>query len=794
MQSLQLPISGMTCASCAARVEKALSTVTNVQSVSVNAVSAQAQITLDQPVPLHALIDAVHRSGYHVPSQRVRLSISQMSCASCVARIEKQLLSLPYVISAEVNLASNQAHVQLLADQPLEPLLQALTRAGYPAHVLEDVNTASPQADNHWRESGLLLGCAILTLPLVLPMFLELGGGHWMLPAWLQWLLATPVQFIGGWRFYRAAWGALKARSGNMDLLVALGTSAAYGLSLYHWASSDGMPLLYFEASSVVITLVLLGKFFEARAKHSTRAAILALQALRPDHAERLNADGHSERIALSAVQLGDTLLIKPGASVPVDGRIVQGSSHINEAMLTGEPLPIARKPGDPLSAGSINGEGLLHLSVTALGGDTLLARIIQMVEQAQAAKAPVQKLVDKISAVFVPAVLVLALITLGGWLIAGASLEVALINAVSVLVIACPCALGLATPAAIMVGTGSAARHGILIRDASILESAQRVDCVAFDKTGTLTQGKPHLVSLSALATSEHEALQLAASLQQGSEHPLAQAVLQAAQAQALTPLLGQTIEALPGRGVRGQVNGRDLVLGNARVLPAAIANNPELQALAETAQAQGHTLAWLVDLGAEQALALLRFGDQRKAGAQPALQHLQAQGIEQVLISGDNPGSVAALSAALGISHWHANVLPAEKATLIQQLREQGHHVAMVGDGINDAPALATADVSIAMGDGSDVAMQTAGITLMRNDPQLVPAALDIARRTYRKIQQNLFWAFIYNLIGLPLAAFGMLNPMLAGAAMAASSLCVVGNALLLKRWQPHLEEQSV
>ena len=789
MSALTLPIDGMTCASCAKRVETALLKVSGVHSASVNAVSAQAQLELTGMVDSAALQQAIEHAGYQLRQQNAAFAVSGMSCASCVARIEKALLAVPGVLAVSINLASNQAHVTWLAEHSSEALLAAFNSAGYPATLIDAEQKQASAQSTPW----LLILCALLSLPLVVPMFFELGGGHWMLPAVLQFLLATPVQFAGGARFYRAAWAALKARSANMDVLVALGTSAAYGLSLYHWAVQDGMPVLYFEASSVVITLVLLGKYLEERAKHSTREAILALQALRPDSALRLTADGNSERVPLSQLALGDQLLLQPGASVPVDGRIVSGSSHVDESMLTGEPLPVARSTGATLSAGSINGEGVLTLEVTALGGDTLLARIIALVEQAQAAKAPIQKLVDRISAVFVPVVLVLALLTLLGWLAVGSPLEVALINAVSVLVIACPCALGLATPAAIMVGTGSAARHGILIRDARILESAKAVDCVAFDKTGTLTQGKPQLLALHSFSNEQSRALQLAASLQHGSEHPLARAVLAAAKEQNIALLPSSDVQALPGKGAQGSVDGLLLQLGSDRLLPANQPLSAELAAARDNEQSQGRSVSWLIDVNAQQVLALLAFGDAIKTGTPQALAQLQHDGIQRVLISGDNRGSVGALAKQLQLDSWHAEVLPADKAALVNQLREQGRHVAMVGDGINDAPALAAADVSLAMGEGSDVAMQTAGITLMRGDPRLVPAALDIARRTYRKIRQNLFWAFIYNVIGLPLAAFGLLNPMLAGAAMAASSLCVVGNALLLKRWQPNLKETA-
>jgi P-type Cu+ transporter len=596
------------------------------------------------------------------------------------------------------------------------------------------------------------------------------------------------VQFIFGARFYRAAWLALKARAGNMDQLVAIGTSAGYGLSLYQWAMTPAgqMPHLYFEASAVIVSLILLGKYLESRAKRQTAGAIRALQALRPDRATRL-LDGREEQVAIDALALGDRVVVRPGERFPVDGEVLEGRSHADEALISGESLPVAKQPGDKVTAGAINGEGRLLVSTTALGAETVLARIIRLVEDAQAAKAPIQKLVDKVSQVFVPTVLLVALATLLGWLVFGAPLESALLNAVAVLVIACPCALGLATPTAIMAGTGVAARHGILIKDAEALEVAHGVTHIAFDKTGTLTEGKPRIVHIGLGEASEEQLLRLAGGLQQGSEHPLAKAVLQRCSEQHITlPTLSES-HALAGRGIAGEVEGRALQLGSSRLLEE---NQLQAGVLAESArawEAEGRTLSWLIETGnTPRLLGLLAFGDQLKDGAAEAIAELRAQGITSHLISGDNPGSVAAVASALGIDEPHAQVLPADKARLISELRGKGC-VAMVGDGINDAPALAAADVGIAMGDGTDAAMHAAGITLMRGDPRLVPAALEISRRTYAKIRQNLFWAFVYNLIGIPLAAAGLLNPMFAGAAMALSSVSVVSNALLLNRWRP-------
>jgi Cu+-exporting ATPase len=618
-------------------------------------------------------------------------------------------------------------------------------------------------------------------------MLLQPLGVHWMLPAWVQFLLATPVQFFLGARFYVAAWKAVRAGAGNMDLLVALGTSAGYGLSVYQWlmAAPGSMPHLYFEASAVVIALVLLGKYLESSAKRQTASAIRALEALRPERAIQV-IDGQEHDVAISALKVGDLVLVKPGERFPVDGEVIEGQSHADEALISGESLPIPKRPGDKVTGGAINGEGRLLVSTQALGAETVLARIIRLVEDAQSAKAPIQKLVDKVSQVFVPVVLLLAVVTVVGWLLAGASLEAALINAVAVLVIACPCALGLATPTAIMAGTGVAARHGILIKDVEALERAHEVTAVVFDKTGTLTSGAPRIAHMAALNGDEDALLQMAGALQRGSEHPLAKAVLDVCNERGLIPDDVSNSRSLAGRGIAGTWKGRDLALGNRRLLDESDLSLGALADHAKAWEAEGRTLSWLIELSPQrQVLGLFAFGDTLKPGAAQAVEQLTRRNISSHLLTGDNWGSAKAVADALGITDVHAEVLPADKAATVMRLKKTGV-VAMVGDGINDAPALAAADIGIAMGGGTDVAMHASGITLMRGDPRLIPAALDISRRTYAKIRQNLFWAFVYNLIGIPLAAFGLLNPVLAGAAMALSSVSVVSNALLLKTWK--------
>lgn len=814
---LQLPIGGMTCASCAGRVEKALAKVPGVRAVTVNLANETAYLDTEAGVSRDQLytaaVAAVVDAGYEVPAPAqatagtvttVHLTIGGMTCASCVGRVEKALKGVAGVLDASVNLASETATVSLAAGATVSALLSAVQDAGYEASVKTSEPIASQvataESDKTAREKRAVIIAALLSLPLVIPMIGDLFGQHWMLNGWLQLALATPVQFWLGARFYHAGWKALKAKAGNMDLLVAIGTSAAFGLSLYHllFVNHGSHTVLYFEAAAVVITLVLLGKYLEARAKRQTTEAIRALAALRPDTARVVRA-GREQALPIAEVTVGDHVIVKPGERIPVDGLIADGASHVDESLITGESLPVAKTIGDRVTGGAINGEGLLQLTTTAVGTETVLARIIRMVETAQGAKAPIQRLVDKVSAVFVPVVIAIALLTFAGWWLYSGDVESAILNAVAVLVIACPCALGLATPAALMAGTGIAAKHGILIKDAEALEVAHRVQVVAFDKTGTLTLGKPQVVAIETAATERKEILALAAALNQGSEHPLAKAMLAAAEVEFVSVPEANNIRALPGRGIAGNVGLLDLRLGSGRLMQELNVDTSALQSRALALAGQGYTCSWLAVAGDKpRLLGLVAFGDTLKPESAPAITGLNERGIHTVLITGDNVGAGNAVGAKLGITEVLADVLPADKAAKVNALQHPVHGsapmsahdrkiVAMVGDGINDAPALAAADVGIAMSTGTDVAMHTAGITLMRGNPLLVLDAIDISRRTYRKIQQNLFWAFIYNIIGIPLAAFGLLNPVLAGAAMAFSSVSVVTNALLLKRWRP-------
>ncbi len=757
-------------------------------------------------------------------SKTAEFAVGGMTCASCVARVEKVLTRVPGVERVSVNLATEKATVHANPSVTDDQLIAAITKAGYEATPI--VPEAPPAAAAPSRQGELVAVSvsALFTLPLVLPML----GSAFALDPWLQLTLASVVQFVFGARFYVGAWHALRAKAGNMDLLVALGTSAAWGLSVYQMLAHPGASThLYFEAAAVVITLVRFGKWLEARAKRQTTDAIRALNALRPDRARVRDASGERE-IALADVRVGDVAIVRPGERVPVDGVVREGRTHIDESLITGESLPVAKEPGARATAGSINGEGVIAIETTAIGAETTLARIIRLVESAQAEKAPIQRLVDRVSAVFVPAILAIALVTLAGWFAHGASVETAVLNAVAVLVIACPCALRLATPAAIMAGTGVAARHGVLIKDAEALELAHRIKVVAFDKTGTLTVGRPAVTAFeTAPGIDRDEALGLAAAVQRMSDHPLARAVVAAADQAGVARFEASAARAVPGRGVEARVmlagvgvgvGAQRLAIGSARWLAELKTDVPQgLAARAHELEAQGNTVSWLIaidrwdgqahvapggDAGhktgshvsaananATRVLALIAFGDTVKPTARDAIARLASMGVKACSSRATMRAARRASRSALGIAadDVHAQVLPADKARVIEQLKASTQGVvAMVGDGINDAPALAAADIGIAMGGGTDVAMHAAGITLMRGDPALVADAIDISRRTYRKIQQNLFWAFVYNLIGIPLAAFGLLDPMLAGAAMAFSSVSVVTNALLLRTWR--------
>ncbi|HYE40438.1 MAG TPA: heavy metal translocating P-type ATPase [Ramlibacter sp.] len=726
------------------------------------------------------------------PAATLDLGVGGMTCASCVSRVERALKKVPGVTEATVNLATESARVTFAPSEQAEAQIRrAVRNAGYEPRAVEQgaVEAASP-----WTGFAPVAMGALLSLPLVLPMAGDLLGRHWMLPAWLQFLLATPVQFILGARFYRAGWHALRAGTGNMDLLVAIGTSAGWGLSMWLWLAQDSSHL-YFEASAVVITLVLLGKWLEARAKYQTTTAIRALQALRPETAHVILRSGGEADLPLAEVMAGDRLVVRPGERVPADGVVEQGETHVDESMLTGEPLPVARGAGQRVTGGSINGEGRIVIEATAVGSESVLARIIRLVEDAQAAKAPIQRMVDQVSAIFVPVVIGIALATLAGWLFAGAGVEDALIHAVAVLVIACPCALGLATPAAIMAGTGVAARQGILIKDAQALELAHRLDTVAFDKTGTLTVGQPRLVAfVAAPGADEARELAAAASLQSGSEHPLARAVVAAARERGIAVAAPDAVRAVPGRGTEGEVENRSYLVGSLRWLGELGVPLDALDADVQRLQGEGATLSALVERVTEGLAlrALMAFADEPKPGAAGALARLRSRGVRLVMISGDNRSAALAMARRLGLKpdEVRAEVLPGDKAAQVAALREGGRVVAMVGDGVNDAPALVTADVGIAIGAGTDVAVEAGDVVLVRSDPRDVARIIELSRATYRKMVQNLWWAAGYNILAIPLAAGVLagagivLHPAIGAVLMSASTVIVAVNAQLLRR----------
>jgi P-type Cu+ transporter len=744
------------------------------------------------------------------------LDIGGMTCASCVSRVEKALSKVPGVEAASVNLATEQAKVRLSSSSvtQLDDVIAAVNKTGYEAHLSIPNQSASPNpAHLFWGSDGLgrVLLSFTLSAPLFLPMLLMPLGIHWALTPIMQLALASPVQLILGWRFYKAGFKSVLAGAGNMDLLVALGTSAAYGLSLYQMIHSPhASHELYFEGSTVIISMVLLGKWLEARAKQQTSEAIRALQKLWPENArvidpstpitEGLALDQYRE-IPLDQVFPGDRILVLPGERIPVDGTILLGSSHVDESLLTGESVPLEKSIDSAVIGGSLNGEGMLVIHANAVGVESVLSKIIALVEDTQTQKAPIQKLVDRVSAIFVPSVLVIAVITaLANWLYLD-SWEIGILRAVSVLVIACPCALGLATPAAIMAGTGVAARFGILIRDPQVLELAHRINIVAFDKTGTLTLGKPSLINLIPIENASDEVnqdtiLASAAGLQLASEHPLAKALLTAAKEKGVNPITPMTSKAIAGVGISGKPSSgpwaeESLCLQSL----ASLDGDTQYRKIFEKAQSclqAGQTVSVLINEVTGQPIAIFGFGDELKASARSAIITLEQMQIHTVMLSGDNTAAANEVGKTLGISQVFSQILPGNKADIIRQLQSptvnnKRQYVAMVGDGINDAPALVAADVGMAMSTGTDVAMQAAGITLMRGDPTLVADAIDISQRTWTKIRQNLFWAFAFNSTGIPLAALGYLSPMLAGSAMALSSFCVLSNALLLKRWHP-------
>ena len=786
-----LPVSGMSCAACAVRLEKVLNRLPGVDAKVNFATEKARSVTAPDGAPAADILGAIRKAGFDVAPQVLELGIGGMSCAACAARIEKVVNRLPGV-EGSVNFAAETARVRFtpgLADPAA--IVGAIARAGFTATPIAGRDREAERARKaaEFRaELRLFWISALLSLPFLAQMIGMLGAGasgslhhdEW-LPRWAQLLLATPVQFWIGRRFYKGAWSSLLGGGANMDVLVALGTSVAYFFSLAVVLLGRHDLHVYFEASASIVTLVLLGKLLEARARARTSAAVEALLRLQPPTA-RIERDGQIVELPVAQVVAGMVFVLRPGDAVPVDGEVLSGESSADEAMLTGESVPVAKAPGDKVFAATVNGAGVLRCRAVGVGAETLLAGIVRLVEQAQGGKPAVQRLADRIAAVFVPTVVAIAFATFFGWWWIGGELAPALVNGVAVLVIACPCALGLATPTAVMVGTGQGARAGILVRNAEALELAEKIKTLVVDKTGTLTEGRPAVLDVRvAPGARRADMLALAASLEETSHHPLAQAVVAAARADGLVWTPAGAVQAVGGKGVTGRVEGREVAVGSPDFLAERGAALPA-EVLDPLLAAALTPVGVAVD---GVALGALGVADPLRATSKAAVARLTAMGVRVVMLTGDHPAAAARIAAEAGIAEFRAQVLPGDKAAAVEALRRDGR-VGMVGDGINDAPALAAADVSFAIGAGSDVAIEAADLTLVRNDLDSVADAISLSRATLGKIRQNLFFAFVYNVLGIPAAALGLLNPVIAGAAMAMSSVSVVSNSLLLRRWR--------
>lgn len=787
-----LPVSGMSCAACAVRLEKVLNRLPGVDA-KVNFATEKARISAQAEGAVPAdILGAIRKAGFDVAPQVLELGLSGMSCAACAARIEKVVNRLPGV-EGSVNFAAETARVRYtpgLADSAV--IVAAIAKAGFVATPIagRDREAERARKEAEFRaELRLFWISAALSLPFLVQMVGMLGAGlegsahhdEW-LPRWLQCALATPVQFWIGRRFYKGAWSSLSGGGANMDVLVALGTSVAYFFSIAVVLLERHDLHVYFEASASIVTLVLLGKLLEARARARTSAAIEALLRLQPPTAW-IEREGQLVEVPVAQVVVGTIFLLRPGDAVPVDGEVLSGESSADEAMLTGESVPVGKAPGDKVFAATVNGDGVLRCRASGVGAETLLAGIVRLVEQAQGGKPAVQRLADRIAAVFVPTVVGIALATFAGWWWFGGELAPALVNGVAVLVIACPCALGLATPTAVMVGTGQGARAGILVRNAEALELAEKIKTLVVDKTGTLTEGRPAVLDMRVVGTGgRDDVLMLAAALEQTSHHPLASAVVEAARAAGVALVSAEAVQAVGGKGVTGWVGARQVLVGSPDFLVERGAPLPA-EVLDPLLAAALTPVGVAVD---GKAVGAFGIADPLRATSKAAVARLQALGVRVVMLTGDHPAAAARIAAEAGIADFRAQVLPGDKAAAVTALRGDGL-VGMVGDGINDAPALAAADVSFAIGAGSDVAIEAADLTLVRNDLGSVADAISLSRATLGKIRQNLFFAFIYNVLGIPAAALGLLNPVIAGAAMAMSSVSVVSNSLLLRRWRP-------
>lgn len=795
-QKKEIAITGMTCAACANRIEKGLQKMDGVAAANVNFATEKAAVTFDSgQVNLQDVEEKIRKLGYDTATEEVQLAISGMTCAACSARIEKVLSRMPGIRSATVNLALETAAVSYdPAAVEVPAILAKISKTGYSAEVRND--DSSTQTDHKQKDiqdkTRKLIISAVLSFPLLWTMFAHFSFTSWMyvpdlfMNPYFQWILATPVQFFIGAAFYRGAYASLRSGSANMDVLVALGTSAAYFYSVYLvlTGSNEG---LYFETSAVLITLILLGKLFEARAKGRSSDAIQKLMKLQPQIAI-VERGGETIELPIHDVVRGDILVIRPGASIPVDGAVLSGTSAVDESMLTGESLPVDKQDGDLVYAATVNANGSLRIEATNVGKETMLSNIIRVVEEAQGSKAPIQRLADHISGMFVPIVVGIAAVTFFIWYFAvvPGNFEASLTSMIAVLVIACPCALGLATPTSIMAGSGRAAEEGVLFKTAEAMEQTREIDTIVFDKTGTITKGHPELTDFYAREESSRSLLiQLAAAAESDSEHPVAKAITAYGAQQGSIPA-AESFEAVPGYGIRTAVEGRTILLGTKKLLSLdQVEFNPSIASVEQLEQ-DGKTVMFMAVDGVHE--AVIAVADTIKDTSKQAISELRAMGLDVIMLTGDQQLTARAIAETAGIDHVIAGVLPDRKAEVIAELQAEGKKVAMVGDGINDAPALVVADIGMAMGTGTAAAMEAADVTLMHGDLLRVVDTVKMSQLTVRNIKQNLFWALAYNSIGIPIAAAGLLAPWLAGAAMAFSSVSVVLNALRLQRVKLH------
>lgn len=787
-KKVTIDIVGMTCSACSARVEKVIAKQEGVIDSLVNLLAQKATIEFDtDKIKAIDLVRLIEKTGYEVPLTRKTILIEGMTCAACSTRLDKLLNKIDGVDNANVNLSTNKGVVEfpsnIIEDQVL---IKTVEKAGFKGEIEVERNVDREKELREKEIKSLKISfiiSAILSLPLFLAMFVEMTGFHTILSnGYFQLLLATPVQFIIGYRFYKGAYNSLRGGGANMDVLIAMGTSAAYFFSVYNLII--GVPEYYFEAAAVIITLILLGNTFEAIAKGKTSEAIKGLMGLQPKTA-RVIKDGVEVDIPIEEVEIGDTIVVKPGERMPVDGVIIEGNSSIDESMITGESIPIDKTVGDEVIGATINKFGSFKFEATKIGKDTVLSQIVKLVEDAQGSKAPVQRLADKIAGIFVPSVVVIAFITFLGFYLIQGSFNTGLINAVAVLVIACPCALGLATPTAIMVGTGKGAENGILIKSGEHLERAHKMDTIVFDKTGTITKGEPEVTDIVTFnSTRRDELLRIAATVEKSSEHPLGQAIVRKGEDELLDIAEAETFEAVPGMGLRATLDGKQIDIGNRKLMKDSNISIEESEGELLRLEKEGKT-AMIVSVEGKIS-GIIAVADKIKDSSKKAIEDLTSMGLEVYMITGDNEITARAIAEQVGIKNVLAEVLPEDKANVVEKMKSEGKHVGMVGDGINDAPALVSADVGFAIGTGTDVAMEAADITLMSGDLASIVTAIRLSHRTMRTIKQNLFWAFFYNSVGIPFAALGFLNPMVGGAAMAFSSVSVVTNSLRLRKFK--------